>query len=441
MFLRNLVFTCLLLVSSLGAAYAQPFGPAKETGFPFTIVPLTIDEGSSLEVVLTEKTRFKMDEPVHGRLIEPVYAFDREVIPSGTEVLGKVTGFRGGGTWKRISSWISGDFTPVRDPEITFDTLILANGSRLAIATSAVYGTNLLVRSGSAVPATNALIAANKPPAKDFFKGLLWNASPYRPQSLPPGTHYRATLLKPLEFGPAIVGTAALDAIGSQPPRASVLYARLMTPMDSRTTKPGTVIEALLTRPLFSMDNLLIFPAGARIQGEVVQVRAARRLHHSGELAFKFTKIEPPNSLLWVKWEAQKIDGRLAGVEVTDNLAHLRIGNDGATRIVETKDRFFAPAFGLLMSGIGGVRNFGATSEPFSQAFTGAYSSSLIKRVAGGGAGFGLPGGIAGRMIPPVGMGLWLFSIGESVFTNFLARGQEIQLPVNTSVEIHLQSE
>ncbi len=118
---------CALFIFCTVAAYAQT--AAFQIPIHFTIFPLTVKEGFPLQIMLTEKLHFKLGEPVRGKIVEPVYAFDREVIPSGTEALGKITGFRKGGTWKRVSSLLGADFTPVRQPLISFDTLVLDDGS------------------------------------------------------------------------------------------------------------------------------------------------------------------------------------------------------------------------------------------------------------------------------------------------------------------------
>src|SRR5215468_4641538 len=126
MFARKFVISCALLVCLAGVVSAQSLsGP--------TIVPLTVDQGFPLQVILTQKLRFKENEPVHAKIIEPVYAFDREVVPSGTEVVGRITGFQKAGKWKRISTLLGGDFTPVRQPQITFHTLVLPGGMPISI--------------------------------------------------------------------------------------------------------------------------------------------------------------------------------------------------------------------------------------------------------------------------------------------------------------------
>jgi hypothetical protein len=55
---------------------------------------------------------------VHGQVTDPVYAFDREVIPSGTEVTGRLVGFKRPSRWLRAWSLMGGNLTPLREPQL-----------------------------------------------------------------------------------------------------------------------------------------------------------------------------------------------------------------------------------------------------------------------------------------------------------------------------------
>ena len=112
--------TLCALVASGTVVRAQTLSDAVPTqGRERLIVP----EGAPLRVILAEKLRFKKNQPVHGRIVEPVYAFDREVVPAGAEVSGHITGFKNAPRWMRITSMLGGNFTPLREPQLTFDTL------------------------------------------------------------------------------------------------------------------------------------------------------------------------------------------------------------------------------------------------------------------------------------------------------------------------------
>ena len=423
MFVRNLLVLSALAVSVAGAAVAQS---------RLAVVPLTVDKGFPLEVVLTQRVRAKLNEPVHGKIVDPIYAFDREVIPYRTEVLGKVTGLRPVGKWKRFSSMLGGDFTPLHDPEITFDTLVLPDGKRLATKTSVVSRGNLLVRFNKGQSRT--FTTTIQQPGGEMLHHVLWSLSPYRPQFAPTGTSYKATLLEPLEFGNLLIGSRTLEGIGSQPPVGSTIYARLMTAVDSKKTKPGTVVQALLTSPLYSADHRLIFPAGSRLQGEVAVAQAAGFLDHGGELLIKFTTIEPPISIMSSASQMREIEGRMIGVQAAVNLEQLRLDQDGIAEVARPKERFLAPAFALA----GASPMLLSSSSSFGSAFAEAYGTSFFSRALGGRTGFGLPAGIAGLMVPPVGLGLGAYAVGYAVYTNILGPGKNIALPVDTPIEVRV---
>jgi hypothetical protein len=433
MFARKFLISCALLVCLASAVYAQAL---SET----TIVPLTVDQGFPLQVTLTQNLRFRENEPVHAKLIEPVYAVDREVVPSGTEVIGRITGFQKAGKWKRISTLLGGDFTPVRQPQITFDTLVLPDGSRIPIDTSAVPGSEKTVRSDSdriqsGNDLKNSFTSTVKEP-KERLKNVLWGLAPYHPQFLPAGTHLNAELLAPLDFGEAVFVEGALDQLGSQPPAGSIASARLTTPLDSGTTRPGTAIEAILTRPLFSPDHRLIFPAGSMLHGDVRDVTAAKAWHRAGQLAFRFTTIEPPASFSSKTSAAKEVDGSLVGIQVGHDMKDLHLNEQGAARIAESKKRLIAPAIAFVKAG----RSVTASSDDFETALLGAYRGKAIKAFTGSDPGFGLPGSISGAMIPPLGMGLSFFGAARSAYSNFIGRGRDIRLPVNTALEIRLEN-
>src|SRR6267142_6923892 len=135
-------FRNVVLLSLFSTCVARPSSAQN--------IALAVREGSPLQVVLTEKVRYKQNTPVKGRVVESVYAFDREVIPPGAEVLGRITGFRNAPKGKRALTISNGDFTPMREPQITFDTHVLEDGRRIPILTSVGPGADTMVRFESA---------------------------------------------------------------------------------------------------------------------------------------------------------------------------------------------------------------------------------------------------------------------------------------------------
>jgi hypothetical protein len=69
---------------------------------------------------LDQEIRVKnVGQPIHGRIIEPVYAFDRSVIPIGLEVIGRVTKIGAISGGQRARAALDADFTPERKVEVT----------------------------------------------------------------------------------------------------------------------------------------------------------------------------------------------------------------------------------------------------------------------------------------------------------------------------------
>src|SRR5437870_12509220 len=63
--------------------------PAPPLANPSQTIALTVPKGTPLQVGLDQEARVqKGGEPVHGRVVRPVYAFDRLVVPVGTEGTG-----------------------------------------------------------------------------------------------------------------------------------------------------------------------------------------------------------------------------------------------------------------------------------------------------------------------------------------------------------------
>ena len=91
-----------LSLLSVGLALAQE---------PSRIVPLTVPAGTPLRLYLTKRIPRRLNAPVQAKMLAPLYAFDREVIPAGTDVFGTVTRLRNVPTGERTKAMMSGDFT------------------------------------------------------------------------------------------------------------------------------------------------------------------------------------------------------------------------------------------------------------------------------------------------------------------------------------------
>src|ERR1700726_2266591 len=75
------------------------------------IVPLSVPSGAPLRLYLTKKIPKRAGTPVEGKILEPVYAFDKQVIPAGSVVTGKVSQVEPVTKMLRFRAIVNGDFT------------------------------------------------------------------------------------------------------------------------------------------------------------------------------------------------------------------------------------------------------------------------------------------------------------------------------------------
>src|SRR6266576_65298 len=110
-------------------------------------IALNVPKGTPLQVALDHEVRIKkVGQPIHARILEPVYAFDRIVIPVGSEVTGEVRkiGVISGG--KRSLAALDADFTPIRTVEVSFDNLKLADGRQFLLQTNVGPGSGQVIQ-------------------------------------------------------------------------------------------------------------------------------------------------------------------------------------------------------------------------------------------------------------------------------------------------------
>src|SRR5712675_263867 len=115
-----------LSLLSVGLALAQE---------PSRNVPLVVPAGTPLRLYLTKRIPRRLNAPVEAKMLASLYAFDREVVPAGTEVFGTVTRLQNVPTGERTKAIMSGDFTPLHLAEVRFTSMRLADGRRIPIDT------------------------------------------------------------------------------------------------------------------------------------------------------------------------------------------------------------------------------------------------------------------------------------------------------------------
>jgi len=102
------------------------------------MMPMTVEEGTPIKVVLDSEVRIRaVGQTIHGRTMEPVYAFDKLLIPVGTVVNGKVAAIDPVRKMARTMQAANGNFSPVRKVHVRFDELVMSDGTHVALPTVA----------------------------------------------------------------------------------------------------------------------------------------------------------------------------------------------------------------------------------------------------------------------------------------------------------------
>lgn len=401
----------------------------------------TIPAGVPLRVALERRVGIKrVGEPVRGRLVEPVYVFDRMVLPAGSEVEGHVSEIGGVPAKRRIAALLSGNLTPPREVRAQFDTLVLSDGARLGLRTSPSRGTAHTSRIGarkkrdpsqtgaSAIrdqltAKMNPAVLAFKEPGKvrqlgTFLSGML----PYHRQAWGAGTLFSSVLEEPVKAEGVPLPASGIDRPGGGPLAGQEVDARLVGLISSATAQRGTPVEAIVTRPVFSSEHVLLIPEGSRLSGEVLKAQRARIFHRNGKVLFVFRRIT------LAAGAQQNVEGRLDGLEA-DFETHVALDSEGATRVSSPKTRFIFPAIAVAVAGLSFHQDYNAQGVP---------DQDIGGRAESGAVGLGLIGTVVAQASRPLASGIAIAGAGFSIYTTFLARGEEMVLPANTPVKIGL---
>lgn len=411
---------------------------------------LVVPEGAPLEISIDRRITVRhVGEPVEAHLVRSVFAFNREVIPAGTQLTGRVVRLDPVPLPRRIRRMMSGDFTRLRDPKAVFEKLYFPDGRVLAIETKPTSLIGRVVRPDTLISPEPKDSFAGK--TVEFMRTGLVNARqeivdtwksddkwdrlqeagysylPYHPQFIPKRTQVAVELQEPLTFG-----TVRLDSIQGDsamlPPMDSIISARMVSAVTSNS-QPGTRVEAIVSEPLYAGDQLLL-PEGTRLIGSVVDSQAAASWRRGGKVRFSFQWMELPPGVKSSR-RMYRLQAILAGVD-TERISNIKVDAEGGSQSVESVTRFFAPALKAFI----GTQVFDDTQQSGGQGQGG----NRTWRTLAGASGFGVVGSVASQISRDAGTGLGFYGLGWSVFTHIVARGSNVVLAPDTPVRIRLVS-
>ncbi len=381
---------------------------------------MMVPSGSVLRSRLQETVRMKPGAPVSAVLTEPLYLGETLVFPQGTVVKGHIASVDSLPFSNRARRLLGGDFTPPKTATVTFDQLILADGTIIPIRTNSVVGLNGLRH---AIYAPNrprpgvgrALAGATRPLTEPQKLRRVSRAAvktlPYHPEYLDRGVVFDPTLLAELATSVAVQPTAAERSAGS-----GLLHVRLLTALDSFSDSDETRVTAVVARPYYALGGTLLFPAGTTIEGRVSNSSASGRWKKHGTLRFEFHSAAVPGR------GAIPLSASVAGIEARH--AHpLSVDGDGD---ITAKNSRVGQA--LAVASLAGPAL--STADP-------SVNKTAFAR-AGQGRAAGLIGSGVAQASSSTATGIAYFGAAMKIYDAFLAHGDEIELPKNTPVLLRI---
>ncbi len=432
-------------------------------------VHLQVNPGTPLRLYITQRAWFRKGEIVHAKFAEPVWAFDRIVIPAGAVVEGQVVELRPVPAMLRAMALVRGDFTPLKRAQVSFTSVLLPNGKSLQLDTRPSVGLATIFvppRPGKikTTTAQNKAVKKNQAPVDpnsksaqfralvkqqalgavnsrsagllDFIRGpnkrewlenMLWAKLPYHPQWYRSRTRFDAELNQPLDFGEVTLDAASLQAVGSQPVPDTPVLVRLLSTVSSADAHVGDPITGMLSQPLFSPDHRLSLPEGTRLTGKVTLAHSARMFHRGGQLRFAFDSVQPP-VVASEPPRPEPVQAQLTAAE--QGTGYVAVDPEGTAQAKESKTRFLRPVVAGLIAAKSMDDDAGKQS-----ASTGA-NANYSGRSLGGFSGFGLFGSALARGPKPIGAVLGFYGLGWSVYSTVVSRGLDVTFERNSAIAI-----
>jgi hypothetical protein len=417
---RNVVWI-LLSYAVLGLTSipmrAQETGSEKKT--------LVLEPGNDFRAALEKGVRLKkIGQPITAKLLEPVYAGENLAIPAGSTIKGHVSMISTAPMRKRAGRLLAGDLTPPRTAHVTFDQLVLSDGTTVAIHSDSAVGLGRVATS-------QYLPKAERPGIRQKLKGAMdplrephklqrlgeavVTSLPYHPEYIDQGTVFDTALPAPVTVIVPVQPNVASPQLASDH-----LQLHLLTAVNSSTSTTGTQIEAVVSQPYYQADHQLLYPAGTKITGTVQKATSAGWMKKNGSMVFAFRSVQMPDGT------ASNIHSTVGGIQA-ERWEGLDVGKEGEIRATtSTVARLLAP-----VSLVGPSRAVADTS----------LEKTAWSRSGEGRKGFGLLGATAAQASAGTAIGLGYFGAAKRLCDAFITKGSNVELPVNTPIFLRLESD
>jgi hypothetical protein len=409
--ITGMLISFSVLTASISLEAAQEAQPSQNM--------IVVGSGNDLRCRLDKGLRItKAGQPITARLVEPVYIGTMLAIPEGSTIKGHLSSVSTTPLSKRAGRLLSGDFTPHKTANVTFDHLILSDGTSLPIHTDTTVGIGGVKtaqylpksqRPGVRQKVKDAAQPLREPNKLQRLGEAAITSLPYHPEYLEQGTIFDTVLLDPIKTPMPVQPVADIH----RPIGDNYLRLRLLTPLKSQMIAHGASVEAAVSQPYYNSDHVLLYPAGTRLQGTVSKATHADWMKKNGTLLFSFHSALTPNGT------ASNLSATVAGVQAAGGQG-LAVGEEGdikATTSLFTQLR--AP-----LSLIG----------PSRSVTDSTVNKTAWSRAGEGRKGFGLLGAGAAQASAATATGFGYFGAAMNIYNAFLAKGSNVEFPVNTPI-------
>ena len=387
-----------------------------------------------LRVELDTPAKVKLGTSVRAHVVEPLYDSNEVAIPAGAVLFGKVSEVIPVAKSKRANAISHGDFTPLREASIQFDSLRMRDGSQISILTAPAQESSQVVRFqsshtkqasllrkawNSAIDQKNQTISAVTSPGKvDRLKKYLFTQLPWHPQNIEAGSQYDVALLSPIPLSETqkLAGqTAAANPQKEELEQSAYLHARLEEELSSKTGKQGDLVSAVVTQPVLDAKGQIEIPQGAILRGRVLRAHAAGKWGQNGALRFTFNQVDFPQGA------QQQVSGVPAAVDGSKDRS-LKLDSEGGVEPNTNKGIMLPLALGLIAASA-----FTDEDAGIGRSAVASNGFGLITRVIAISTGSKTVGGVIG-----------MIDAGRTVYTRFIARGRDVVFPLNSQVEVEV---
>src|SRR5258705_2299580 len=383
---------------------------------------LVIESGNDFRAALEKGVRLKAaGQPITAKLLEPVYAGEDLAIPAGSTIKGHVSSISKAPMRKRAGRLLAGDFTPPKTANVTFDQIVLSDGTTVPIHSNSSIVIGCLANSQYLPKAQRPGLRRRRKGATAPLRGpnklqrlgeAIVTSLPYHPEYIDQGTVFDTALLEPVSLLTEVQPNTA-------PQASDYLHLHLLTPVNSSTSTAGTQMEAVVSRPYYQADHQLLYPARARITGTVEKASPAGWLKRNGSILFAFRSVRMPDGT------TRDIHPTVGGIQA-ERSEGLDVRKEGEIKATtSTFARLLAP-----VSLVGPSRGVADSTT----------QKTAWSRSGEGRKGFGLLGAGAAQASAGTAIGFGYFGAAKRLCDAFITKGSNVELPVNTPIFLHLDS-